>query len=62
MEGGTGGLGFLAYFYSNRQLPASLLAVGAVSCVVGFLFLAVIGAANWLLLRRWHDSVERSDG
>lgn len=62
MEGGTGGLGFLAYYFSNRQLPASLLAVGAVSCAVGFVFLAVIGAANWLLLRRWHDSVSRSDG
>jgi len=61
MEGGVGGLGFLAYYYSNRQLPASLLAVGAVSCVLGFLFLGVIALANWLLLRRWHDSVSRSD-
>src|SRR5690606_9336068 len=46
MEGGTGGLGFLAYYFSNRQQPASLLAVGAASCIVGFLFLAVIGVAN----------------
>jgi NitT/TauT family transport system permease protein len=61
MEGGVGGLGFLAYYYSNRQLPASLVAVGAVSCMVGFLFLGVISVANWLLLRRWHDSVERTD-
>jgi NitT/TauT family transport system permease protein len=62
MEGGTGGLGFLAYFFSNQQKPAMLLGVGAVSCAVGFLFLAVISLANWLLLRHWHASVERTDG
>jgi NitT/TauT family transport system permease protein len=62
MEGGVGGLGFLAYFFSNQQKPAMLLAVGAVSCALGFVFLGVISAANWLLLRRWHDSVERNDG
>jgi NitT/TauT family transport system permease protein len=61
MVGGRGGLGFLALYYSARQLPAELIGVGAASCVLGFVFLAVIATLNWLLLRRWHDSISRTD-
>lgn len=61
VAGGTGGLGFVAYVFNQRQQRAELLAVAAASCILGFVFLAVISIVNWLLLRRWHDSVSHSD-
>jgi NitT/TauT family transport system permease protein len=59
--GGTGGLGFVAYVFNQRQQRPELLAVAAASCLLGFVFLAVIAILNRLLLRRWHDSVARSE-
>lgn len=61
VAGGTGGLGFMAYVFNQRQQRPELLAVAAMSCLLGFVFLGVISIVNWLLLRRWHDSVSRSD-
>ncbi len=61
MVGGQGGLGFLAQFFNSQQRTAELMGVGVASCILGFVFLAVIGLLNWLLLRRWHDSVSRTD-
>jgi len=61
VAGGTGGLGFLVQVYNNRQMRAELIGVGVASCVLGFVFLGVIAGVNWLLLRRWHDSIVRSD-
>lgn len=59
--GGTGGLGFLTAVFNARQMRPELFAVGLTSCVLGFVFLAVISLLNWLLLRRWHDSIGRAD-
>jgi len=61
VAGGTGGLGFLASVFNQRQMRAELLAVALTSCVLGFVFLAVIAAVNRLLLRRWHASVMAHD-
>ena len=61
VAGGTGGLGFLASVFNQRQMRAELLAVALTSCVVGFVFLGVIALVNRLLLRRWHASVSTSD-
>jgi NitT/TauT family transport system permease protein len=61
VAGGTGGLGFLASVFNQRQMRAELLAVALTSCVLGFVFLAVISLVNRLLLRRWHASVATSD-
>ena len=61
MVGGLGGLGFLAQFFNSQHRPAELIGVGVASCLLGFVFLGVIALLNWLLLRRWHDSVTRTD-
>lgn len=61
VAGGTGGLGFLASVFNQRQMRAELLAVALTSCVLGFVFLTVISFVNRLLLRRWHASVSVSD-
>ena len=61
VAGGTGGLGFLASVFNQRQMRAELLAVALTSCVLGFVFLTVIATVNRLLLRRWHASVSPSD-
>ena len=61
VAGGTGGLGFLTQVFNARQQRAELFAVGATSCLLGFVFLSVIALVNWLLLRRWHDSISRDD-
>lgn len=59
--GGEGGLGFLTAVFNARQMRPELFAVGLASCTLGFVFLGVISVANWLLLRRWHDSLGRAD-
>lgn len=59
--GGMGGLGFLACVFNQRQQRPELLAVAAASCLLGVVFLAVIAIVNWLMLRRWHDSISRTD-
>lgn len=61
MIGGQGGLGFLAQFFNGQQRPAELMGVGVASCALGFVFLGVIALLNWLLLRRWHDSITPTD-
>lgn len=61
VAGGTGGLGFLASVFNQRQMRAELLAVALTSCVLGFVFLTVISIVNRLLLRRWHASVSPAD-
>lgn len=61
VAGGTGGLGMLSYVFASRQEPEKLLGVGITSCLLGLVFLGVIALVNWLLLRRWHDSISRKD-
>lgn len=59
--GGAGGLGFLIAVFNARQMRPELFGVGLTSCILGFVFLALISLVNWLLLRRWHDSMTRAD-
>ncbi|MEO7599937.1 MAG: ABC transporter permease subunit [Opitutus sp.] len=59
--GDGGGLGFQAVIYSSQAKYAALFATAAVTCALGFLFVAVVVSASWLSLRHWHDSFERSD-
>ena len=61
VSGGEGGLGFLTAVFNARQMRPELFAVGLASCILGFVFLGVISLVNWLLLRRWHDSLGRAD-
>jgi NitT/TauT family transport system permease protein len=61
LSGGQGGLGFLAAVFNARQMRAELLGVALASCLLGVVFLGVISTVNWLLLRRWHDSLGRAD-
>ena len=60
-SGGTGGLGFMAIIYSSQfQMPA-LFATAAIACCLGFVFVSVVLAVNWLVLHKWHDSFSSTD-
>jgi len=59
--GGQGGLGFLAIIYSSRFQMGALFATAAVSCLLGFVFVAGVIALNWLALHKWHDSFSHAE-
>jgi len=59
--GGQGGLGFLAIIYSSRFQMGALFATAAVSCLLGFIFVAGVVALSWLALHKWHDSFSQQD-
>ncbi|MBI4621920.1 MAG: ABC transporter permease subunit [Verrucomicrobia bacterium] len=59
--GDGGGLGFQAIIYSSQARYPALFATAAVTCVLGFVFNAVVLAVAWLALHHWHDSYERTD-
>lgn len=59
--GGTGGLGFMVIVYHAQLRTAEVLATGFTACLCGFVFVGAVHGLNWLLLRQWHDSFERSD-
>lgn len=59
--GDGGGLGFAALVYSSRAQYPALFATAVVTCVLGFLFVAIVLLLARLLLNHWHDSFERTD-
>jgi NitT/TauT family transport system permease protein len=59
--GGQGGLGFLAIIYSSRFQMGALFATAAVSCALGFIFVAGVIALSWLALHKWHDSFSHTE-
>ncbi|MDB6095392.1 MAG: transporter permease [Verrucomicrobia bacterium] len=59
--GDGGGLGFQAIIYSSQAKYPALFATAAVTCVLGFVFAAVVLTLSWLTLHQWHDSYERTD-
>src|SRR5690606_26743466 len=59
--GDGGGLGFQAIIYSSQAKYPALFATAAVTCVLGFIFVAVVLAFSWLALRHWHESYARKD-
>ncbi len=59
--GDGGGLGFQAIIYSSQAKYPALFATAAVTCVLGFIFVAVVLGLSWLALHHWHDSYERAD-
>jgi len=59
--GGQGGLGFLAIIYSSRFQMGALFATAAVSCLLGFIFVAGVIALSWLALHKWHDSFSHTE-
>ncbi len=59
--GGNGGLGFLVYSYNAQIKIPALFATALTSCLLGFIFVAVVAGLNWFALHQWHDSFERSD-
>ena len=59
--GGQGGLGFLSIIYSSQFQMAALFATAAVSCLLGFVFVAGVIALSWLSLHKWHDSFSQAD-
>ncbi len=59
--GDGGGLGFQAIIYSSQAKYPALFATAAVTCVLGFVFVALVLSLSWLSLHHWHDSYERTD-
>ncbi len=59
--GNGGGLGFQAIIYSSQAKYPALFATAAVTCVLGFIFVAGVLAVSWLALHKWHDSYQRTD-
>ena len=59
--GNGGGLGFQTIVYSSEAEYPALFATAAVTCALGFIFVAVVLALSWLALHKWHDSFERTD-
>ena len=59
--GNGGGLGFQAIIYSSQAKYPALFATAAVTCVLGFVFVAGVLALSWLFLHKWHDSYQRTD-
>jgi NitT/TauT family transport system permease protein len=59
--GDGGGLGFQAVIYSSQAKYPALFATAAVTCALGFIFVAVVIGTSWLVLRRWHDSYSTRD-
>jgi len=59
--GDGGGLGFQAIIYSSQAKYPALFATAAVTCVLGFIFVAIVLSLSWLALHHWHDSYERAD-
>ncbi len=59
--GDGGGLGFQALIFSSRAQYPALFATAAVTCILGFLFVAIVLLLSRLALGHWHDSYERRD-
>ncbi|MFI5357083.1 MAG: ABC transporter permease [Opitutales bacterium] len=59
--GDGGGLGFQAIIYSSQAKYPALFATAAVTCILGFVFVAGVLALSWLVLHQWHDSYQPSD-
>lgn len=59
--GDGGGLGFQAIIYSSQAKYPALFATAAVTCVLGFIFVAGVLTLSWLSLRKWHDSYQPTD-
>lgn len=58
--GDGGGLGFQAIIYSSQAKYAALFATAAITCALGFIFVAIVVALSWITLHRWHESYDRS--
>lgn len=59
--GNGGGLGFQAIIYSSQAKYPALFATAAVTCILGFIFVAVVLSLSWLALHKWHDSYQPPD-
>ena len=59
--GNGGGLGFQAIIYSSQAKYPALFATAAVTCILGFVFVAIVLSLSWFALHKWHDSYQRTD-
>jgi len=58
---GSGGLGFLVIIYKAQLKIPELFATAATACGLGFLFVAAVSRVKWFFLRKWHESMERTE-
>jgi len=57
----AGGIGYIVLVYNGTLQVPELWAAGFTACLCGFIFVTVVLALNWLILRKWHDSIVKSD-
>jgi len=57
----AGGIGYIVLVYNGTLQVPELWAAGFTACICGFVFVSVVLALNWLLLRKWHDSIVKAD-
>lgn len=58
---GTPGLGYLVLLYKQTADTPALFATAAMACLIGFVFVATVHLLHWWVLRRWHESLVRSE-
>ena len=59
--GDGGGLGFQTLIYSSQAKYPALFATAAVTCALGFIFVAAVLVLSRAALHSWHDSYDRPD-
>jgi NitT/TauT family transport system permease protein len=57
----AGGLGYIVLVYNGELKVPELWAAGFTACLCGFVFVTVVLGLNWLILRKWHDSIVKAD-
>ncbi len=60
-SGNAGGIGYMVLVYDGQLKIPELWAAGFTACLCGFVFVTVVLGLNWWLLRKWHDSIVKSD-
>ena len=59
--GDGGGLGFQAIIYSSQAKYPALFATAAITCGLGFVFVAGVLVLSRFALARWHEAPDRKD-
>ena len=57
----NGGLGYLLLIFRQQADTAAIYALGLITCLLGFIFSAVVNLIHYLALHNWHDSYHNKD-
>lgn len=57
----TGGLGYLLYVFRQITDTTAVFALGLITCLLGFVFVATVNMIHYFALKNWHDSYNNKD-